>query len=698
MPCKVDDRYSQRHPLVPTKSELKAFSNICRRSFEGVDKVMQSDVVNGVKYRPLSSFVSPGRPLDEASESPVEEKSAPDGAFKLPEGIGAWPQRLLHVPSMVSFEWQPGNVYGGHAAPTYNAISYTWGRFAYEHASKEGERQVYERAKHVNIDVQNHWPIPRIAPQHFTLHDFENVIKKVCSMEWGEPVEFLWLDVACIDQNDGPQKDVEVGRQAQIFRFAQNVIVWLTRVESGRLSECWSILNEAAKKVEALLRKPRLPLQLSLSRPCWVVEARQALDALFIDPWFTSLWTLQEAYLCPHAYLVPRSGVITLGVTLHDLVDLCHLFETAINLEHPIASTFYHFCRTHDLDLEMTDAFFDWEQYLSKLQTTILNRGMSALAGRNPLALYSISQYRTCSKDWDRVYGIQQVFDIDVRTQPRNPESGAPQSPNKSLFHLELALGTRILRKFPIRSQMQVLTEPVEPPNGWRINPHSRMPTLDIGPREWNWVNAEVECELSTAIVGGSVFATFKGSWISFEKLASDWKVKSDLKTGQSPDLSPQQIFLDSVLSLKDIEPFIPSRDGDELGPEWSAARGRSRDVMRHGDQQHRLAGWLVQHLGSLLKSNSLTVLKLGRICADYIGEGTDWRENILSSWGNVLSSWNRYIDQLQEEEWYEVGLICVQGEHKETAYRRRIGFCIWLSGDAATQHSEWETTKCLLG
>lgn len=37
----------------------------------------------------------------------------------------------------------------------------------------------------------------------------------------------------------------------------------------------------------------------------WSGPARTSLDELFTDPWFSSLWTLHEAFLCHKAYLVP---------------------------------------------------------------------------------------------------------------------------------------------------------------------------------------------------------------------------------------------------------------------------------------------------------------------------------------------------------------------------------------------------------
>lgn len=40
-----------------------------------------------------------------------------------------WPRRLLHVPTMTSHQRYREDTYNGEKAPSYNVLSYTWGRF-----------------------------------------------------------------------------------------------------------------------------------------------------------------------------------------------------------------------------------------------------------------------------------------------------------------------------------------------------------------------------------------------------------------------------------------------------------------------------------------------------------------------------------------------------------------------------------------
>lgn len=66
------------------------------------------------------------------------------------------------------------------------------------------------------------WDIPRVDPSHFTVDDFQAAMRMAGrDTRFGLDVEFLWLDVACIDQRGNePRSAAEVGRQGVIFKRA----------------------------------------------------------------------------------------------------------------------------------------------------------------------------------------------------------------------------------------------------------------------------------------------------------------------------------------------------------------------------------------------------------------------------------------------------------------------------------------------
>ncbi|KAF2122745.1 hypothetical protein BDV96DRAFT_561308 [Lophiotrema nucula] len=89
------------------------------------------------------------------------------GTNSLAKVHGEWPQRLLHVESMTSYERKSDNTYNGHKEPRYNILTYTWGRFP--------------GSKHdCSITVAGiDWRIPAVRPDHFTIGEFEHTIKTI---------------------------------------------------------------------------------------------------------------------------------------------------------------------------------------------------------------------------------------------------------------------------------------------------------------------------------------------------------------------------------------------------------------------------------------------------------------------------------------------------------------------------------------
>ncbi|KAF8848159.1 hypothetical protein BDZ45DRAFT_754138 [Acephala macrosclerotiorum] len=75
---------------------------------------LQSYIANPSASIPLSGY-DHNSDLDNKSDLafPPSESSPSN---KSTSAMGDWPQRLLHVPSMISFEWAPGDRYGVHIA------------------------------------------------------------------------------------------------------------------------------------------------------------------------------------------------------------------------------------------------------------------------------------------------------------------------------------------------------------------------------------------------------------------------------------------------------------------------------------------------------------------------------------------------------------------------------------------------------
>ena len=216
--------------------------------------------------------------------------------------LGRWPRRLLHVETLTSHEWSPGNRYGSAIEPAYAAITYTWGRWRLKDD---------EMSKVKAIPVKNvPWKISRVTPDlHFSVQELEAVINRASdpppqttsSAASAEHVGFVWLDVACIDQRENhPKAASEMGRQANTFRCPAYVYAWLTSLSQQSLDDIFRFLTTNKER-----HGPQSAIGL--------------LSKLTSDPWFSSLWTLQESFLRTDAFFLFRNAQIAVPPTTKSL-------------------------------------------------------------------------------------------------------------------------------------------------------------------------------------------------------------------------------------------------------------------------------------------------------------------------------------------------------------------------------------------
>ncbi|KAF2260845.1 hypothetical protein CC78DRAFT_536143 [Lojkania enalia] len=369
------------------------------------------------------------------------------------EALGSWPRRLLHVKSLTSYEWQPGNVYGGIKEPEYNAISYTWGRFRL----KPGVSPEVQPLPFEGINWREH--LPRMDPNYFTMEEFQNLINTATTYRLDEsygdqlvtkPVDFLWLDIACVDQNPSePRSAAEIGRQALIYRGAQAVFVWAVTLLPNRHDhvfgniEWWGV--DPAEHTAETIQEP----------------TKAMLDFLEVlhDPWFSSLWTLQEAFLRPNAIILTRPAqpifYKVYGET--SLLTLRHMLVWGVNADG--------FCTKRG-------AINSGEGLFVKIKDVINEKGLVALRANNTMALLGAATNRKCFMPEDRVYGIQQVFGFRLGKSSLQAEPGKEYT----LEELEDQLGEALLIQEPILSQTHVFLEPVPYADRWKINACSAVP------------------------------------------------------------------------------------------------------------------------------------------------------------------------------------------------------------------------------
>lgn len=608
-----------------------------------------------------------------------------------------WPRRLLHVPSMTSHKWSPGNTYGATSNPTYIAVSYTWGRFVIgQTGSADNSLVQLMPIKKIN------WPLPRIRPEHFSVDDFLQAIREMMRpadrfyefdhlrnkralrkggylrslfrplLRWLEKhlseFEFLWLDIACIDQRDGDTsrtstKMAEIGRQARIFQNAKHTYVWLSETSHQKLQDS---LDKLASAVVGLQCEPYERSNSPYNPASHIKAALLALEALTADPWFGSLWTLQEGYLCNHAILLSRD--IKVACDASKVAMKCATLENLYKLIHDIV--FWS---------ERTQTPRD-DVHFVKLMDLLRSSGLSALWYNNPMGLLAVATNRQPWDPLDRVYGIMQVLGTDFRvgkSADPSPSHTCPSHPCPSYpcpshtytpEELEAEFGTKMLEEYPVLSQMHTYLEPPAPGEAWRVQEHSVVPWIAERGDMFGWdsgqridvsipISCQPLCGLTTKLFRGNhlwegrQWGHFSGRACSFQTLQRAWQRADDPNYANGPVSSLRQsqwrMHMNTIPSIH----VIALDRGTDLSPLPPGLDAVNIVNLKDSKDTHEIAKWMVEKHKAL----DLRVLLLGK--CQFHGEACN------------------------------IGVVAFQRAVDGILHWRRVGICLWLY----SHFSDWD-------
>jgi len=483
---------------------------------------------------------------------------------------------------MTSLPWKPGNCYGNYSNPKYNAVSYTWGRWELKDRDERPEIKA--------LPVKGvEWFIPRIHPERFTDKEFQAMVDDTVVPHPSRPdrqeIEFLWLDIACIHQEDQDENAREVGRQANIFKSAAHTYIWL-------------------KHDTAFIRRWAPAMEIEFSSMCsknfhidvdlniWAARVTSLIEELIADPWFSSLWTLQESFLCPNADLIFRDA----AKNSFDLCSLKHICELFLTVRDSLSYNEI----IHQVDLEYG------------LSDLINKTGLLDSLEGNPMGLLTASRNRTTSYEDDRVYGIMQIFDFQLGKS--SPE--AITGHKYSLDELSDQLGEALLLKYPILSQLHIHTSPVKNGKAWRFSHSSVVPEharLFFRNMQFQGEADHLTVLSTLRLQDGMLLGKFSGPTALFTTFASrltkDWP--------GSWDLGDARLMLDETSS---------SSDGSSES--YNGANSRSTSLHR--------AAWLVKHSPSTIIV--ILALKRAQGSQDFSDHPWEWAIGLLLSPGRSPS------------------------------------------------------------
>lgn len=225
------------------------------------------------------------------------------------------------------------------------------------------------------------------------------------------------------------------------------------------------------------------------------------------------MWTLQEAFLRPRAALLSKDGKVVYDnndakVDVWSLCICCNVLEVLC---------------TEDIRNRRTLGERS-NKNVCELFDLIQQSGLAALYLCNPMALFTIAKKRTTSREGDRIYGIQQVFEMKLG----GSASHADPSRTWSLDELELQFCIDLLRKCPLQSQLCVHAAAMAFGHAWKVNASSVLPMLarDLN---YDFTGAvtggppKLHASLCTSLVDGTTWAKFSGSVIDFANIQQAW-------------------------------------------------------------------------------------------------------------------------------------------------------------------------------
>ena len=577
-----------------------------------------------------------------------------------------WPRRLLNVPSMTSkSRLLHSTMYDDVQSPNYNILSYTWGRYAIPAGPA--------------LNVSNvSWEIPPIDGEiHFTVAQFAHILGCIADPRFVRNAEnessnadqmidaqgtandlgnihHLWLDVACIDQGSTNESQTsrmeEIGKQIMIFGRAQTAYVWLSQQKADELASILSELGTIASTLETKLISSDVPShRADGTREQWLEQAIRSFERLLTDPWFTSLWTFQEAFLRQDAILLSLEAqpiaiepqlrtLLREKMNQRDLIvgrDDYDLYSKAIHGRYwtvaTLAAIFSLVHSTVILNLRASNSGHKtlFEVRLRNLWNLLTQSGIVHLASTNPFALYHATKFRKTVRKEDRVYGCMQIFNVRIG----HPSTLFRSDATYEELNGELALW--LINRHGRNSQMFVHTKPTELGKRWRFTLDCVV-TDDFMPQMFRSYEGYLNFWVATSKSWG---ITFHGIAYDFEALAVRWSTPLECEPCQSELESSLCLDRPSIGALE----VITLDECDLLGDIPVGLRSLWLDK----NERNLLVEWIKQNI----HDGSVKVLLLGHFIAS---NGRDY---------------------------YCMGIIVLRQDNNEHGrFWTRIGLCLWLS------------------
>ncbi|KAF4636840.1 hypothetical protein G7Y89_g1255 [Cudoniella acicularis] len=139
----------------------------------------------------------------------------------------------------------------------------------------------------------------------------------------------IWVDVLCINQDDGVEKSHQVGLMSEIYGCAAEVLAWLgAPIGSQRWTNGALIFIQLWAQLDWKLDNKADVQQMLSQKPFWLRQSWQQAQDFLLLPFWKRRWILQELVLARKAFLLCGGKKVAMG-------DVEKVMETWKRLQEP---------------------------------------------------------------------------------------------------------------------------------------------------------------------------------------------------------------------------------------------------------------------------------------------------------------------------------------------------------------------------
>jgi hypothetical protein len=210
---------------------------------------------------------------------------------------------------------------------------------------------------------------------------------------------FLWIDQICINQPDVAEKVQQIPLMEVIYAHATNTVIWLGEDEDSNPSLAFETLETVFARLQGTEAQVTPADFLRLDFPPARDRSWWAVRQLFRRPWFTRLWTIQEAFLSKELFVKCGDDV----ACWDDFAAWCSTLDDSGLLEW----------LTSNSSLDQQYSKFDTKDLLPPQGATVVDsiqsdrlQGLTLVQKAYLLETLVSTRYAQATEPKDKIYGV----------------------------------------------------------------------------------------------------------------------------------------------------------------------------------------------------------------------------------------------------------------------------------------------------